>query len=90
MIIVAALATAAVLLAVLVYQPEPAVQPAINNRNNQLKVSNNGVETNSNSSLQPATPPERSASSSDLSPQQAQPNYCASDEVPYQDACVPR
>jgi hypothetical protein len=59
----------------------------------QLHVSNTGSDINTNVSgdtLQQATPPEHSASSSDLSPQQAQPNYCAADEIPYQDACVPR
>jgi hypothetical protein len=73
--------------------PQPKVPAPPPPPGGQLHVSNTGSEINTNVSgetLQQATPPERSASSSDLSPQQAQPNYCAADEIPYQDACVPR
>jgi hypothetical protein len=41
-------------------------------------------------SLQQAATPAGSTTQAELSPQQAQPNYCATDEIPYQDACVPR
>jgi hypothetical protein len=73
--------------------PQPKVPAPPPPPGGQLHVSNTSSEINTNVSgetLQQATPPEHSASSSDLSPQQAQPNYCAADEIPYQDACVPR
>lgn len=61
--------------------------------NSTLKVSTSGSQIYTNvtgDNLQQAAPPERSATSSDLNPQQAQPNYCLAGEVPYADGCVPR
>lgn len=40
--------------------------------------------------LQPAAAPEKSATSTSLSPQQAVPNYCVPGEQPYVDGCVSR
>src|SRR5690349_16687897 len=40
--------------------------------------------------LQQGSAPDRSTTSSDLSPQQAATNYCLPGEVPYADGCVPR
>lgn len=56
-----------------------------------LHVSQSGQQMYTNvaaANLQPAAPPEFSATSASLSPQQASPNYCAPSEQPQIDGCI--
>lgn len=56
-----------------------------------LKINNDGSQIYTDvtaDQLQPAATPARSTTSSDLSPQKAQPNYCQVGEIPIIDGCV--
>lgn len=62
-----------------------------NNSGGNLRVSQSGQTMYADvtaDNLQPAAAPERSATSSSLSPQQAVPNYCAPGERPIIDGCL--
>ncbi|HET9850315.1 MAG TPA: hypothetical protein VFP35_01685 [Candidatus Saccharimonadales bacterium] len=57
-----------------------------------LKVDSSGGQIFSGvsaSELQQAAPPTKSATSSELNPQQTSPNFCAPGEAPYLDGCIP-
>jgi len=87
--------TAAILIGWLMLSSRP-VSPGIESAQppgSGITVSSDGSQIYtdvSGDSLQQATPPSRSATSSDLNPQQAQPNYCSPGEDPMSDGCVSR
>jgi hypothetical protein len=93
--ILVVIATAAILIGWLVVSNQSVSpgQASSQTSSSRLQVSGSGgqIFTNvSGDSLQQATPPARSATSSDLNPQQAVPNYCTPGEDPTVDGCVSR
>jgi len=79
--------------AALIWQADPIQPESAKSGGNQLKVSDEGSMMNTNveaGSLQPATPPENSATSSQTNPQPATPNYCLPGEQPIIDGCIAR
>jgi len=77
--------------AALIWQADPVPPESPKSAGGQLKVSRDGSIMNTNveaGRLQPATPPENSATSSQTNPQPATPNYCLPGEQPIIDGCI--
>jgi hypothetical protein len=77
--------------AALVWQANPVPPESAKSAGSQLKVSSQGSIMNTNvqaGRLQPAVPPENSATSSQTNPQPAVPNYCLPGEQPVVDGCI--
>lgn len=85
------IAMAIAIAALIASRPEPAHNESAQPLNTSLKVSNGSSRMTTDSQgadLQPAALPSRAATSSNLNPQKAFPNYCQGAEKPGVDGCI--